>query len=430
VRAILYMRKNRYKRFDLARRPVPCNAFMKPFVLGICFCVSKFYRAKITKIGMEGLEPPYLLLCNHNAFLDMEVAGTATIPHFPNFVVSNDGFIGREWIMRKLGCIGKRKFTNDLYLIRNLFHVVKQGSIAAIYPEARYSLCGTTAVLPESLGKLCKKLKVPVVMLMTYGHHINHPFWNTRHRRGVRHTEAEMRLLYTKADLDHLSADDINDGLVKALQYDDFAWQKEHHVKVSCRDRAVGLEKVLYQCPHCGTEFEMRSRGTKLSCGACGKVWEMTVYGELEAENGETEYSHIPDWYEWERENVKREVAEGRYSTGVMPCRVMTLPNSKGFIDLGKGTVIHDMDGFRVETTKDGHTYTMKKSVPSMYSVHIEYEYLFKYGDRIDLSTLEDTWYVGPYDCSFSLTKIALATEELYLDHKRKEGKPVRKGLA
>ncbi len=48
-----------------------------------------------------------------------------------------------------------------------------------------------------------------------------------------------------------------------------------------------------------------------------------------------------------------------------------------------------------------------------MYSCHIEFEYLMK-GDCIDLSTLDDTYYLFPQGSAFSVTKIALATEELF----------------
>ena len=34
--------------------------------------------------------------------------------------------------------------------------------------------------------------------------------------------------------------------------------------------------------------------------------------------------------------------------------------------------------------------------------------------DCIDLNTLEDTWYVFPEHCDFSVTKISLATEEIF----------------
>ena len=32
----------------------------------------------------------------------------------------------------------------------------------------------------------------------------------------------------------------------------------------------------------------------------------------------------------------------------------------------------------------------------------------------MDLNTLNDTFYIYPEDCEFSVTKFALATEELY----------------
>ena len=48
----------------------------------------------------------------------------------------------------------------------------------------------------------------------------------------------------------------------------------------------------------------------------------------------------------------------------------------------------------------------------------------------MDLNTLEDTWYIYPHDCEFSVTKMALATEELYFAHRRAIGRPCEKGLA
>jgi hypothetical protein len=163
----------------------------------------------ITKIGAEDLRPPYVLLCNHNAFIDFKVATKATYPARANYVVAIDGFIGREKLLRNVGCICKRKFTNDPALVRHLVQVVRNGDIAVIYPEARYSLCGTTAVLPESLGKLCKLLGVPVVTLICHGHHINSPFWNL-HDSGVKPTEAEFTVQYTAQQLKDATADEIS----------------------------------------------------------------------------------------------------------------------------------------------------------------------------------------------------------------------------
>lgn len=420
-----------FERFDMKKKPVKCRWFLKPIAWLISLPGIVKHRPVITKIGMEGIKPPYLLLGNHNAFYDMNVSTAATFPHFGNYVVAIDGFIGREWLLRNIGCICKRKFTNDLLLVRHLSSVVKNRGIAAIYPEARYSLCGTTAPLPESIGRLCKFLKVPVVTLICHGHHINHPFWNTRHERSVVHTEATMKLLLTKDQVMSMSADDINDKLIEEFKYDDYKWQEEHKIVIDCPDRAEGLHKILYQCPHCGKEYKMASKGTQIKCMDCGKTWTMSELGTLSADDGETEYEHIPDWFEWQRENVRKEVEDGTYSSGLLPVSVESLPNAKKFIKLGKGTMIHDMNGFKVSVVDDkGETHEMEKDVPSMYSVHVEYNYLFSHGDCVDLNTLEDTWYTYPESRQFSVTKMAIATEELYYHYRRKIGKPCKDGLA
>ena len=398
------------KRFDMSRKPMRMH--LRPLIWTLCAPDLIKHRNHLTKIGMEGIKPPYLLLCNHNAFMDFKVSTRATFPHRVNYVVAIDGFLKREWLLRFIGCICKRKFTNDILLIRQLKRVVDAGDIAAIYPEARYSLCGTTAVLPDSLGKLAKFLKVPVVTLICHGHHVNSPFYNLPDHN-VKGTEATMKCLFTAGEVEKASAEEIFSRIKEEFQYDDFAWQKEKGIRITYPKRAEGLHKVLYQCPHCGTEYMMSSSGTVLRCDACGKEWNMNELGELEALDGETEFSHIPDWYEWERLNVRKEVQDGTYSF-TCKARVDALPNASGYMDLGEAELTHDMNGFRLKGSYNGEDYEQEWPVRALYSCHIEYEYLGKYGDCVDLNTLTDTFYIYPKDCLFSVTKFALATEELY----------------
>lgn len=412
-----------FSRFDMLA--VPKRQKLRPIAWAISYPDVWKHKAKIQKINMEGIKPPYVLLCNHNAFLDFKVTTAAIFPHRANYVVAIDGFTSptkngfasREWLLRTVGCVCKRKFTNDAILVRQLGRVVRNGDIAVLYPEARYSLCGTNAVLPESLGKLCKLLKVPVVSLIMHGHHVNAPVWNLADR-GVKPVESQMTCLFTAETLAKATAEEVNQKINEAFTYDDFAWQRERGIRITHSKRAEGLHKVLYQCPHCKAEYQMASEGKALYCTACGKRWEQDELGSLHATSGETEFSHIPDWYEWERANVRREVEAGRYHF-TAPVRVQSLPNANGYVFLGEGTLTHNMDGFTVRGTGEYGEFEMEKPVPSLYSCHIELNYLGKYGDCVDLNTLEDTWYCYPHDCDFSVVKIALATEELYQHHMR-----------
>ena len=419
--------------------PVRTKWYLRPLTYLLSLPDILKHKVKITKIGTEDLKAPYLLLCNHNAFMDFKVATKTIYPQRANYVVAIDGFIGREQLLRDVGCICKRKFTSNISMVRQLSRVMKNGDVAVIYPEARYSLCGTTAVLPESLGKLCKNFRVPVVTLICHGHHINSPFWNL-HDRNVKPTEAEFKLLFTPEDLDRLTLDEVNRKLVEVFQYDEYAWQKQRGIRVTYPGRAEGLHKVLYQCPCCKTEFKMASNGTTLYCESCGAKWEYTELGELEFQGDPSllpdlpegnSFSHIPHWYEWERANVKQEVEAGTYSSGLLKVYVNSLPNADKFITLGEGTMVHDMNGFTVRGTDvDGDPFEMIKPVSSLYSCHIEYEYLGKFGDCVDLNTLTDTWYIYPEGSDFAVTKMALATEELYFAYRRNKGKPCPPGLA
>ncbi len=233
-------------RFDMNKKVKKQRRILTPLAWGLSFPETMQRKLKITKIDMDSVKKkPYLLLCNHNSFYDFRVATRAIFPRRATYVVTVDGFINREWIMREVGCYGKRKFINDIGLIKQLkrsVHDLKH--VAILYPEARYSLVGTNHVLPESLGKLVKFLKVPVVTLICHGNHLSSPVWNLKFRK-VR-TEAVMTHLIKEEDIENLSVEEINKRINDAFVYDDYKWQKDNNILIKEKFRAEGLEKVLY----------------------------------------------------------------------------------------------------------------------------------------------------------------------------------------
>ena len=401
---------DKYERFDMKMKPKLPKLRVLSALLALPPVLS--HKGKIRKVNMGGIKPPYLLLGNHNAFMDINVLSLATFPHLQHYIIAIDGFIGREGLLRHIGGICKRKFTQDFELIKQIKYAIDKKRIVAMFPEARYSLIGTKAIIPLSVARLCKYLDVPVVMLRMHGHHINSPFWNLTDRK-VQGIEAELLPLFTKEELESVTLEEVDQKIQDEFQYDEYEWQKRKHKEVTYEGRAEGLHKVLYKCPHCGTEYRMNSKGTKLFCEACGKVWDYSTLGELKAEEGETEFPHIPDWYEWERDEVRKEVEAGTYHfEGEV--HVDMLPSAKKFIPIGKAYLIHDMEGFRLEGDFEGEHYLVNLPAKDHYGVHIEYEYLGKFGDCVDLNTLDNTYYVYPEGKDFAVTKFSLATEELF----------------
>jgi len=405
-----YKNKRYYK---TAKYPI-----RQPLIMtGLLALVSKIMMPrlpyKIEKINMEGLKPPYILLSNHMYFVDFQLSAMATFPHRVNNVATVDGYYRRPWLMELLGCICKRKFTNDLHLIKSIRRVLQKGDILCMYPEARYSPIGTTAILPDSLGKLIKMNKVPVVVMLHHGNYLHTPFWNYRKTRKVPlHTT--MTQILSAEDVQKMTADEINAAVRQAMQYDEYKYQKENNILITEPYRAEGLHKVLYQCPHCKTESKMASEGTELFCTQCGKRWTLLENGELKANDGKTEFAHIPSWYEWQRAEVRKQIEDGTYSFSD-EVEVYSLPRCMKFEALGKGKLTHDsQNGYVLEGFYNGEPYRIHRAASEMYGVHIEYDYCYvKPFDCIDISTEKDSFYCYPTKPNV-VTKLSLATEEIF----------------
>ncbi len=384
-------------------------SFLSSAILKLCVRAG----STIEKVNMEGLKPPYIVLSNHTQFADFLISFKATKPYRTNNISTLDGFVGMTKIMEDLGCACHRKYTTDISLVRACHKVLHDyGDILYMYPEARYSNIGTTAIIPEVVGKLVKKNQVPLVIMIHNGNYLNAPFWNFKSYRKVPF-HATMKQVLTAEQVAELSVDEINEVIKREMAYDDYKWQKDNNIKITEDFRAEGLHKVLYQCPNCKAEHKMNTKGIHLFCEECGKKWELTELGELKATDGETEFSHAPDWYEWQRENVRQEILDGKYyfEDNV---HIFSLPGDK-FIEIGDGKVTHTLeDGFVVEGSYNGNDYRIQRATKTLYTLHIEFDFK-KLGktDNFDVSVKNDSLYCVPSKKDV-VTKLMLATEEMY----------------
>lgn len=387
------------------------------FWVGLELLLSKMtmpkVELKIDKINMEGCKPPFILLSNHAQFIDFQITALATYPLPLCNIVAIDGFTKRAWLMEAIGSVAKRKFVNETNVVRSVKAVLNKGGVLSMYPEARYTPIGTLAVLPESLGKLCQLMKVPVVTMMHHGNYLQKPFWDHDRMRNVP-LHSVMKKILTVQELQTLSAEEVNARITKEMQYDEYRYWQKTGFKITEPYRAEGLHKVLYQCPACGAEFQMNTEGAELYCEACGKRWELTETGWLKALSGETEFPHVPDWFEWERANVRKQIDDGEYNFED-DVELYSLPGSDKYHYLGKAKLYHNEKGFLIEGHHNGQPIKIERKPLTMYSLHVEYDYfrVIKGRDAVDISTDTDSYF-----CFLSrrtaLTKLSLATEELY----------------
>lgn len=368
---------------------------------------------KCNKIHMQYLPKgtPCLVLMNHSSFIDLEIVSTVLYPNRFNIVCTADAFTGiMNPLMRLIGCIPTKKFITDTTLVRDMLYAIKDlKSSVVLYPEASYSFDGTATPLPDSIGRCIKMLGAPVVMVRTYGAFSRDPLYNGLRRRKV-NVSADIKYLLSAEEVAVKAPDELTEIVNAEFEFDNFRWQQENEICVKEKFRAEGLNRVLYKCPNCEIEGEMVGKGTTLICNHCGKQYELTEIGFLQAKEGETEYDHVPDWYRWERACVRKEIEEGTYALEV-PVDICMMVNTKQVYRVGEGILKHTNEGFHL-TGCDGKLDYVQKPMAS-YSLYADY-YWYEIGDVICIGDSNAMYYCFPKNCGDIVAKTRLATEELY----------------
>ena len=377
-------------------------------------------RFTYIKERMEQAGPgPYLILMNHSSFIDLKIVSKIFYPLPYNIVCTTDGLVGKKLLMRLLGCIPTQKFVTDLSLVTDMLHCVRKLNTSVLmYPEAGYSFDGRATVLPRRLGMLIKKMNVPVITVITEGAFLRDPLYNGLQLRKTK-VSATVKCLLTKEEIAEKSVEEIDAMLDEAFTFDGFARQLETKTEIREKFRADGLNRILYRCAHCGKEGKMRGRGTTISCEHCGKVYEMDVYGRLNATDGVTEFSHIPDWYRWQRECVREEIRRGQYKME-LDVQIGVLVDYKALYMVGNGRLVHDENGFTLTGCDGALNYTQPPT--ACYSLNADY-FWYEIGDVIGIGNKDRLYYCFPQTSSDVVAKARLAAEEMYKLHKAAKAK-------
>lgn len=368
-----------------------------------------------TTEGMEKIgKEPALILMNHSSFIDLMIMYRIFFPRRFAIVCTGDGFVGKEWLMRTLGCIPTKKFVTDVTLIRDMEKLLKEEKVSVLmYPEASYSFDGTPTALPRKMGVLLKKLNVPVVMVRTYGAFTRDPLYNNLQKRKV-DVRAEVKCLVSAQELKEKTVRELDEMLDKAFTFDHFRWQQENQIRVTEPFRADGLNRILYKCAVCGAEGNTEGKGTTLTCHACAHRWELTEDGFLESENGV--FGHIPDWYAWERQQVRKELEAGTYSLET-DVKIGMMVDYKAIYMVGEGHLSHSVEGFHLTGCGGKLDYTQPPL--ACYGLYSDY-FWYEIGDVICIGNDDVLYYCFPQKRDV-VAKTRMAAEELYKMKKRRK---------
>ena len=357
----------------------------------------------------DAADKPALILMNHSSFIDLEICETVFKDKPFNIVCTSDGFVGKFGLMRRLGCIPTRKFVTDLSLVRDMKYCLNSLKTSVLlYPEASYTFDGTQTPLPEKIGVLVKVLGAPVVMVKTRGAFLRDPLYNMLQKRKV-NVSAKINCIVSSLEVRSLSVEELTSRIESQFVFDGFAEQLADNVDICEPFRADGLHRILFKCPACLCEECTEGKGAKLRCLKCGAEWEMLENGTLEGKNTTAGFSHIPDWYKWEREEIRKKILSGEYR---LECDVEIgiMRDYKAIYLVGDGKLTHTADGFSLVGC--GGKLLYEQSALSCYGLYSDY-FWYEIGDVICIGDGDFLYYCFPKGRNIS-AEARIAAEEIY----------------
>ena len=239
----------------------------------LIFALARLWRGSTRKLLLEDsllaeAEAPYILLANHESFFDFYYIHQLAHPKNPNYFV-NEYYTTRpvlKYLGKKMGVLSKKLFTPDVASAMGLLRMLKKGYPVVIFPEGRLSPDGSSNPILEEGGALYKRLGVDLVLARISGAYYAKPKWRRRiYRTPIRVTVARV---LKKEELAALSPEEVDRIIADTLYTDAGDGGLGPYPQ---RDKAAGLENVLYRCPLCGTLYSTRGQGNELRCTACGK---------------------------------------------------------------------------------------------------------------------------------------------------------------
>ena len=318
------------------KRHAAVFAFLR-FAMAPFLWLRYHYRAEKAPIR----KGPCIVLSNHQATMDPFFISKA-FPFQLYFYASDDLFnLKVSPLIRYLAApIPKSKSVADLKAVMISLRVLREGGAIGITPEGNRTLSGRQWEMGDSVAKLVKTAKVPLVLFNLCGGYGTDPRWGIKIRRGTKFVGRVRRIL-TPEEYAGMSDEELFGVIKNELDVDDTLSGERY----KSRRRAEYIERALYMCPVCGSIGTIHSHGTGFCCTSCKTEAEYTEDLKISPPVGG--YSRIYEWYEWERQEIVRRILGGeKISDGDILFRESVKLQKK--IKLPGNTVTLDKDSLMI----------------------------------------------------------------------------------
>lgn len=384
-------------KYFLKKEDVIGNGFLHTFVFNTIKKLSYFViKVKINnQEKLNDIEGPIIYLANHHCRWDL-AAILKLIPIEKTLIVMNEyyyrlPFLGK--LARKIGIIGKKMFYPDTSCVLKIMIAIKSGYSVVIFPEGRLSTDGSGSYVDDKIAQLCQKLECNVAVLQLQGNYFISPKWRNKTFRGK--CNIDVKHVFKSDDLKTIDSHELGNIIREDLSYNEFSRSDRVYKQ---RNKAQGLDGILYMCPHCKTYYSNTTKGNTMICNNCGK--EYTINPNYFFDDEE-----IPNLYEYYNKIKQIELEQLDNVNIDVPVDVKIFKDGEKQIREEKGVFHIDNNkvSFKSNISELYFEYTIEQLEGIAYSVNEEFELYYK----------RELYYFYPINDRQICTRIALVFELL-----------------
>jgi len=316
------------------------------------------------------LPPNYIVLSNHVTDYDPILVGLSFQPQM--YYVASEHITRWGWLYKVLNFVFepiiRYKATVAASTVMDILRKVRKGNNVCIFAEGVRTWDGVTAPVVPATAQLVKSARCGLVTYRIEGGYFVSPNWassgNTRRGR----LYGAPVGIYTKEDLAKMSVEEIDEIIKRDLHEDAYARQKVEMHRYRSKQRAEGMESLVFLCPHCRENGTLTSEKERVTCSSCGKSFTYDEYGMLDG----IPYKTVYELNQWQRGELKKDVENNV---------LYTAPNAS----------LHTIEGHDLNTICEG-------------DAHITPDAITIANVTIPLSTISDMGIHGRRTLIFSTT--------------------------
>ena len=286
----------------------PLRERIADFIVGLIRPIIVFLMEREQKVIHYGDKikkdrEAFILISNHFNTWD----SFAIMKHNKNrirFVATEIAYLdaSKKILMTSLARTIKKKVgKQEFKATRQIFRYLQMGYSIGLFPEGDNTYYGETLPIFRNTGKLLKKANVDVILTKQAMGYMSQPRWaDNFSKSGILHTNTKT--LIKKEELKDLSPDEITKLVEEALYHNDYDYQKEHMIPMKRKNRAEGIERLIYYCNSCSSIMTVYGESDDIKCSKCGTIARFNQYDLLEhnkhdnlVDYNKEQYSHIEE---------------------------------------------------------------------------------------------------------------------------------------